>query len=206
MNARDPFDATTATGGAGVWVSLLAVMFVPTATTADPAVASTHFDATNSGVPIEQPEIAIAEIRRLSGLTWEQLAELCGTSRRTLHLWASGRPMQRANEERLHLILGVLRRIDRGSSAENREQLLLVRNDGRRILDLLIEGLYEAITELLAESTQSPSRAPAKRSATLPPDRRLPAPGVLLDARQDSIHIERGRHPKARSVRRRRGK
>ena len=33
---------------------------------------------------------AIGELRRLSGLTWDQLARLFNVSRRSLHFWASG--------------------------------------------------------------------------------------------------------------------
>ena len=48
---------------------------------------------TNAGCgPFEgvSPGAAIAELRRVSGLTWDQLARLVGVSRRTLHFWASG--------------------------------------------------------------------------------------------------------------------
>ncbi|MYE02765.1 MAG: helix-turn-helix transcriptional regulator [Alphaproteobacteria bacterium] len=33
---------------------------------------------------------ALFEIRRLSGLTWQELADLFGVSRRTVHNWANG--------------------------------------------------------------------------------------------------------------------
>src|SRR4030065_864926 len=36
---------------------------------------------------------AIAEIRRLTGLTWGQIAEIFDVSRRTIHFWASGKPL-----------------------------------------------------------------------------------------------------------------
>ena len=58
-----------------------------------------------------------------------QLATLFGVARRSLHLWASGRPMSGPNEERLHRLVAVLRRIDRGAADWNRRELLRIRED-----------------------------------------------------------------------------
>ena len=54
------------------------------------------FEQTTAGavVPSAQPAgAAIGELRRLSGLTWDQLARIFSVSRRSLHFWASGKPM-----------------------------------------------------------------------------------------------------------------
>jgi hypothetical protein len=48
---------------------------------------------TRSGYSVELREPAprvIAEIRHLTGLTWEQLAQVFNVSRRSVHFWASG--------------------------------------------------------------------------------------------------------------------
>jgi DNA-binding transcriptional regulator YiaG len=203
------FESTTAGVAEGVRASMLVGALLGHFTTSSlhqEPPARFRLEATNAGVSTERQEVAIVQIRQLSGLTWEQLAELCGTSRRTLHLWASGRRMQPANEERLLRILGVLRQMDRGSSAENRTRLLVVRPDGRRLLDLLARGLFADVMEALDLQTDLPVRAASRSPAPLPRDRRPPSPADLFDAEQGPAHVERGRHPKARLGRLRRGK
>lgn len=203
------FESTTAGIAQGVRASALMGAFLFSFTTSSPQAESParfRLEATNAGVSTERQEVAIVQIRQLSGLTWEQLAMVCGTSRRTLHLWASGRRMQPANEERLLRILGVLRQIDRGSSAENRTRLLMVRTDGQRILDLLALGLFEDVMAAMDLQADLPVRAASRSPTPLPRDRRPPSPTDLLDAEQGPAHVERGRHPKARLGRLRRGK
>ena len=62
-------------------------------------------EMTTSGITLpsarspEATQKALGELRRLSGLTWEQLAKLFNVSRRSLHFWASGQPLSRFNEE-----------------------------------------------------------------------------------------------------------
>ncbi len=38
----------------------------------------------------------ICEVRRLSGLTWKQMAGIFGVTSRSVHFWVSGRPMSEA--------------------------------------------------------------------------------------------------------------
>jgi DNA-binding transcriptional regulator YiaG len=89
--------------------------------------------STSAGAPVAiagRAGSAIAELRRLSGLTWDQLARLFDVSRRSLHFWASGKAMTPSNEEHLQRVLGAVRKIDRGSAGANREALLAARGDG----------------------------------------------------------------------------
>lgn len=86
-------------------------------------------EQTSSGTSLAEVEpagVAIAELRRRSGLTWDQLARLFNVSRRALHFWASGKPMTPSNEEHLQRVLSALRKIDRGSASANRSILLRV--------------------------------------------------------------------------------
>ena len=82
----------------------------------------------------------IGELRRLSGLTWDQLARLFGVSRRSVHFWASGKPMAPSNEEHLRRLLAVVRKVDRGSARANRAILLGADEDGISLFDLLAAG------------------------------------------------------------------
>jgi DNA-binding transcriptional regulator YiaG len=109
-------------------------------------------DQTNSGVQTQAPQsssAALMELRRVSGLTWDQLARLFGVTRRSLHFWVSGKPLNPANEERLHKLLATVRMLNRGSARENRSLLLSVREDGVIPYDLLIEGQYDTVVSLL---------------------------------------------------------
>ena len=79
---------------------------------------------------------SVAELRRLSGLTWDQLAGLMDVSRRSLHHWVSGKPASAEHQTRLQRLLGTLRRLDRGDSSQNRTLLLTPDHTGRLLLDL----------------------------------------------------------------------
>jgi DNA-binding XRE family transcriptional regulator len=81
-------------------------------------------ERTNSGLPLsfqsansaEANRDALNELRKLSALTWEQLAKLFNVSRRSLHFWASDQPLSRFNEENLNRLLGTIRYINRGTA------------------------------------------------------------------------------------------
>jgi transcriptional regulator with XRE-family HTH domain len=111
---------------------------------------------------------ALHELRKLTGLTWEQLAELFKVSRRSLHLWASGEPMSCRNEERLYRLLGTIRYIDRGSASMNRSILLSPCSDGTLPFDLLTEGRYNEVQELLGpgNAPRRPTLAPVSLEAS----------------------------------------
>jgi len=129
------------------------------------------------------PARAIAELRRLSGLSWEQLSTAFATSRRALHFWASGKPMKPANEERLHRVLTTLRRIDRGTSAANRSALLAADETTKRPLDLLAEQRYDEIISQLGLGTGRPA-GPNRNLTSLAERRQPPSPETLMAANE----------------------
>jgi transcriptional regulator with XRE-family HTH domain len=130
----------------------------------------------------------ILEVRRLSGLTWQELADLLGVHRRTLHLWANSRPINAANEHRLQHLLGVMRRLDRGEASRNRSLLLAPRAGGVSIFDLLSEERFgDAVAT--AGVGQGRQRRPATPLAPDAAQARRPLPlGQLLGALQDPVH------------------
>ena len=111
---------------------------------------------TNSGgVPAESPDerafaAAVLEVRRRSGLTWEQIASLFDVDRQSVHLWASGRPMSASNAERLNRVLVAIRRADRGSPSATRTWLHSPTSRGVLPLDLLREGRFDEESSRLA--------------------------------------------------------
>jgi transcriptional regulator with XRE-family HTH domain len=148
---------------------------------------------------------AIAELRRLSGFTWEQLARLFSVSRRSLHFWASGKAMTPSNEEHLQRTLAVVRKIDRGSARANRTELLAVRDDGIIPFDLLVDGQYERVVSLLGEGEARRVSAP-KLSKDAMAARAPRPPEQRVGALQDRVHRETGIARPAKSVRVRSGR
>jgi DNA-binding transcriptional regulator YiaG len=152
----------------------------------------------------EATQKALNELRKLSGLTWDQLARLFNVSRRSLHFWASGQPLSRFNEENLNRLLGTIQYIDRGSASLNRSLLLKPDSDGRPLFDLLVAGEHEEVKRILGPGN-APLRAqlvPLSEDARA--SRRPLNPADLVDALQEPIHRSVGRSRPARSVRSRR--
>lgn len=165
-------------------------------------------EQTTAGAPVAVPKpagAAIGELRRLSGLTWDQLARVFSVSRRALHFWASGKPMTPSNEEHLQRVLAVVRRIDRGSASANRAALLGGREDGILPFDLLVAKDYERVSSLLGEGgarrVSLPKLSKEARAARAPRP-----PEELVGALQDRIHRDSGAFRSARSVRIRSGR
>jgi len=166
-------------------------------------------ERTTSGLPLSFPlansaeanRSTLNELRRLSGLTWEQLAKLFNVSRRSLHFWASGHPLSRFNEENLNRLLGTIRYINRGSASLNRNLLLSPGQDGRLLFDLLIAGEHEEVKRILGpgNAPQKPQLVPLSEDASM--SRMPPPPEDLVDAVQEPIHREVGRSRPARAAR-----
>lgn len=143
---------------------------------------------------------AIGELRRLSGLSWDQLAHLFKVSRRALHFWASGKAMAPSNEEHLQRLLSRIRQIDRGSASANRTALLAAQNGGEIPLDLLAQGQYDRAVALLGPGQLRPVHAP-RLSATAAAARAPRPPEELVGALQDRVHPTSGRLLAAKAVR-----
>jgi len=134
----------------------------------------------------------ISELRRLSGLTWDQLARLFDVSRRSLHFWASGKAMSAGNREHLQRLLVTLRAIDRGTAHANRSALLNPREDGEILFDRLIEKAYERVVASLGPGDARRVKAPRVSAKTMA-ERAPPPPETLVDALNDRIHPASGR-------------
>jgi hypothetical protein len=188
------------TSGAGLFEEIWEDIFGP------PPQTSSGFSV--SDAPAEESEStarAINELHRLSGLTWEQLADLFQLARRSLHFWASGKPLNAGNEERLRRVLAAIRTADRGSASSNRAMLLQDR-DGAVPFDLLVREEYDLFIELVGTG---PGRREVKL-APLSPEaraaRRPPPPDELVGALQDRVHVEKGKLISSTPIRRRREK
>ena len=147
--------------------------------------------------PAESTAEAILEIRRRSGLTWEEMSDLFDVSRRSIHHWASGKSVSARRERALRRALAAIRRLDRGDQAGTRARLLAVdHSTGLSVLDMMREGRFDEITARTEEARPpAPLRVPLSREAQKA--RRPPSPPFLLEAEQDRPDIP----ARARAVR-----
>jgi transcriptional regulator with XRE-family HTH domain len=149
----------------------------------------------------QETQKAINELRKLSGLTWDQLAKLFKKTRRSLHFWASGQPLNRSNEENLNRLLGTIQYIDRGSASLNRSLLLKLDSDGRLLFDLLVAGEYEKVKQILGygNAPKKPELGPLSEEERrlrrpLPPD-------ILANPLPDISYRQTGKSRPARAAR-----
>lgn len=188
------------------------ILTAPRSTTTSKEILDQNLTAasemTTSGIAIastsspEGTQKALSELRRLSGLTWEQLAKLFNVSRRSLHFWASGQPLSRFNEEHLNRLLGTIRYVDQGSASLNRSLLLRLDGNGNPLFDLLVAGKYEEFKRIVGSNNAS--RKPVLGALTEDESKRYYSPqnpADLVDAFQEPIHREVGRSRPARTAR-----
>ncbi|MGH9623086.1 MAG: helix-turn-helix domain-containing protein [Bryobacteraceae bacterium] len=165
---------------------------------------SIGWEQTNSGMALADttPTLSavLAELRRRSGLTWDQLARLCGVSRRSVHLWASGEKPSGDHQERLMRLVETIRYVDRGSAPSTRAALITPLGSGAIPFDLLMQGNLDELKRQLGVGTRrsiislSPLTASARLARTPIP------PSGLVDALQNSVHREAGKTRAARTV------
>ena len=136
-------------------------------------------------VPAESTAEAVMEIRRRSGLTWEEISELFDVSRRSVHHWANGKPVTAGHERMIRRTLAALRHLDRGGQVGTRASLLKIDQDmGVSVLGLLKDGRFdEAMVRVEGVRTPEPRRVPLFGGAW--ETRRPQAPTLLLEAEQD---------------------
>jgi DNA-binding transcriptional regulator YiaG len=119
---------------------------------ADATVCGSGRDQVLSGTKrdSETTRHAVSELRRISGLTWDQVGQLFDVSRRSVHHWASGKPLNAANEERLMRVLDVVRFAYRGSARETRAALMDAGN-GTTPFDMLAAQRFDEARAVLGQ-------------------------------------------------------
>jgi hypothetical protein len=122
---------------------------------------------------------AIYDIRRLSGLTWEELAELFSVQRRSVHYWANGGALKPQHDMHVRLVLNAVLQFDRRGAAAARQTLLTPDASGTRPLDLLAQRRYHDAV-VLFNSTPKVSTKPTPH-----PNKALPQPARLMGTLTD---------------------
>jgi len=171
-----------------------------------------EYDATASGQAWDEPERqcaeqpgeaaqeAVSELRRISGLTWEQLGQLFTVSRRSVHFWASGKPLNAENETRLLRVLDIVRSADRGNARATRSALLDVQ-DGFSAFELLVDARFDEARARLGVGVGRPRPVLGELSADAKAARAPLRPEDLVEAQHDRVHRDPGRARAARTVR-----
>lgn len=156
-----------------------------------------HTDAGPLLLPSVRPEAlrgfhgheAIFELRRLTGLTWEELAEMMSVSRRSLHLWANGQRIYASNEKRLRDLISAMRSLDRGTARENRALLVSRRPEGGVFSDLLRDKRFDEALALAGSGQGRP-----KPDVGAPAVARSSQVSIAdsFNTRSDRVHIDSG--------------
>jgi transcriptional regulator with XRE-family HTH domain len=106
---------------------------------------------------LQTPAQDILELRFRSGLTWEELGELFGVSRRSVHNWANGEPLRQEHVALVREALRAVNQLRKSGSAETRAILLGQPPSGRgRPFDLMRARLW---SEAIASAKAMPSSA-----------------------------------------------
>jgi hypothetical protein len=148
--------------------------------------------------PIETTHHQIYQLRFLSGLTWDALAEVFCVSRRSLHFWAGGSTMTRLNAQKLAQLLQIVRQADRGTAQQNRDLWLAPGPDGRRPVDLAAVGAWSELAARVGKGPGRPTRPPTTN--VLPPT--PPAPWDLASALHGKVHQDLGPARVVKAIRR----
>ena len=106
--------------------------------------AVTAQPSTQSAIPAVAPEPSVAQtavpamlqrLRRLSSLSWGDIAQTVGVSRRTIHNWLTGARVAGVHLTRLLELSRVVDTISTGSAETTRTALMQPNANGRSILD-----------------------------------------------------------------------
>lgn len=147
----------------------------------------------------------VAVIRQISGLTWEQLAQLFEVSRRAVHLWASGARLSDRHAAHVERIADVFRTLEGRNVARVRTALATKGADGVAPLELLAAGRYDEAARRLAERAgPMVARAPAPSAQAIAERRPSARPDELVGALQDRPHESSGKLRRAIPIGRKR--
>jgi transcriptional regulator with XRE-family HTH domain len=125
----------------------------------------------------------LQQLRRLSGLSWGEIARAVGVSRRTIHNWLSGARVAGVHLTRLLELSRVVNLAATGSAEATRAALLLPNANGRSLVDDLalaarparrplssvsVGDLVTPVDETASVSPQHPQRRSSLRGGSLP--------------------------------------
>jgi hypothetical protein len=101
------------------------------------AITSLARETVSDAANIPTTAQAVQYLHDTSGLTWEQVSQLLGVSRRAVHMWAAGGAMSSGHEVILRRITAIIEQLQAASPSECRAAILAPRQSGQSIYDRL---------------------------------------------------------------------
>lgn len=110
-----------------------------------PAAAQGQLDTgwTRGSVVVHRPAPNVRSLRERTGLSWQQIADVAGVSRRAVHYWASGETMSDLHADRLSRLESIIEPLSGRPRDEVREFLLSSDGEGSNRLRQLITATRE---------------------------------------------------------------
>lgn len=151
--------------------------------------ASTGFPQTSGIAPAASVTGAdgIRELRRVLGLTWEELADLFGVKRRSVHFWASGMGMKPGHAERLEYLRVFAAAVDRGDPQVNHALLTTAPVGSESPLELLIAGNFNEALRAVGRIRHERGTLGRGRPSPIEARELPPPPDTLVDALHDPV-------------------
>lgn len=133
----------------------------PSATTAfdHPAPEPSHQE---SEAPLS-PQECVREIRKISNVTWKEIAEIFGVSQRTMHSWSNGENVKSGNEALIREVLAKLRKIHDGNSKATAYRLRSLHGDKPLLSVIRDIPLSELAPTAVPSHVTRPSRTDGTR-------------------------------------------
>lgn len=108
------------------------------------------------------PQECVQEIRRISGVTWKEIANIFGVSQRTMHSWTNGENVSAGNDALIREVLEKLRRIHDGNAMATAYRLRSLHGD--KPLLSVIRGI--PISELAPTAVPAHVTRPSRTDGT----------------------------------------
>lgn len=116
------------------------------------------------------PEM-LQRLRRVSGLSWGEIAQATGVSRRTIHNWLTGTRLADVHLDRLLTLHQAVEAIEAGSDRATRDALLAPRAGGRSILEDLSLAARPKRRSLTSSLSVADQVTPVDEAASVSPPR-----------------------------------
>jgi transcriptional regulator with XRE-family HTH domain len=139
--------------------------------------------------PLDQRAVPgmLQRLRRLSGLSWGEIAQAVGVSRRTIHNWLTGARVAAVHHARLLELRRVVDIVSTGSAESTRTALMQPSANGRSILDDLALAARPVRTRPLSSVSVGDLVTPVDETASVSqqlPQRRSSLRGGPLSRRR----------------------
>lgn len=140
--------------------------------------------------PLFSPRQQVLELYRISGLTWQQLADIFSVSRRSVHHWASGQVLSETHACELEKVYHLVLQRDTGSTIANKKWLLTQQEWGSPF-ELLCQHSFSQF-ELLTPPAHIQKRRQFNMQTKAPLEEiyHPPAPVDLFLAQHDNLEIK----------------